>query len=145
MLFQNGSPSTLQFKDQVVREVVDRMCSEFSGQCCTHKASDPPAEEPSTSGTQKATSSTTQRASSSTPNCSSCKGPATGGGYQCRWESLQVHLLEMFSGNVVQEYFINTHYLWYRPVDHSHFLYTASARLASYVSRVVINTTPVTI
>ncbi|XP_050980191.1 NBR1 autophagy cargo receptor a [Labeo rohita] len=72
-----------RFKDQVVREVVDRMCSEFSGQCCTHRALDPPAEEPSTSGTQKATSSTTLRASSSTPNCSSCKGPATGGGYQC--------------------------------------------------------------
>ncbi|XP_026132074.1 next to BRCA1 gene 1 protein-like isoform X1 [Carassius auratus] len=72
-----------RFKDQVVREVVDRMCSEFSGQCCTHRASDPPTEEPSTSGTQKATSSTTLRASSSTPNCSSCKGPATGGGYQC--------------------------------------------------------------
>ncbi|XP_016313923.1 LOW QUALITY PROTEIN: next to BRCA1 gene 1 protein-like [Sinocyclocheilus anshuiensis] len=60
-----------RFKDQVVREVVDRMCSEFSGQCCTHTALDPPAEEPSTSGTQKATSSTTLRASSSTPNCSS--------------------------------------------------------------------------
>ncbi|KAA0725130.1 BRCA1 gene 1 protein [Triplophysa tibetana] len=74
-----------RFKDQVVREVVDRMCSEFSGQCCTHKAPDPPTEEPSTSGTQKTTSSTTQRASSSTPNCSSCKGPATGGGYQCRF------------------------------------------------------------
>ncbi|KTG47841.1 hypothetical protein cypCar_00003898 [Cyprinus carpio] len=74
-----------RFKDQVVREVVDRMCSEFSGQCCTHRALDPPAEEPSTSGTQKATSSTTLRASSSTPNCSSCKGPATGGGYQCRF------------------------------------------------------------
>ncbi|XP_048027039.1 NBR1 autophagy cargo receptor a isoform X1 [Megalobrama amblycephala] len=72
-----------RFKDQVVREVVDRMCSEFSGQCCTHRALDPPTEEPSTSGTQKATSSTTLRASSSTPNCSSCKGPATGGGYQC--------------------------------------------------------------
>ncbi|XP_051530206.1 next to BRCA1 gene 1 protein-like isoform X3 [Myxocyprinus asiaticus] len=72
-----------RFKDQVVREVVDRMCSEFSGQCCTHRASDPPAEEPSTSGTQKPASSTAQRASSSTPNCSSCKGPATGGGYQC--------------------------------------------------------------
>lgn len=72
-----------RFKDQVVREVVDRMCSEFSGQCCTHRDSDPPAEEPSTSGTQKATSSTTLRVSSSTPNCSSCKGPATGGGYQC--------------------------------------------------------------
>ncbi|XP_051968489.1 NBR1 autophagy cargo receptor a isoform X2 [Xyrauchen texanus] len=72
-----------RFKDQVVREVVDRMCSEFSGQCCTHRTSDPPAEEPSTSGTQKPSSSTTQRASSSTPNCSSCKGPATGGGYQC--------------------------------------------------------------
>ncbi|XP_052467501.1 NBR1 autophagy cargo receptor a isoform X3 [Carassius gibelio] len=72
-----------RFKDQVVREVVDRMCSEFSAQCCTHRASDPPAEEPSTSGTQKATSSTTLRASSSTLNCSSCKGPATGGGYQC--------------------------------------------------------------
>ncbi len=85
-LLQNCSQSSLQFKDQVVREVVDRMCSEFSGQCCTHRDSDPPAEEPSTSGTQKATSSTTLRVSSSTPNCSSCKGPATGGGYQCRWE-----------------------------------------------------------
>ncbi|TRY55143.1 hypothetical protein DNTS_032641 [Danionella cerebrum] len=72
-----------RFKDQVVREVVDRMCSEFSGQCCTHKASEATAEEPSTSGTQKAPHSTTARASSSTPNCSSCKGPATGGGYQC--------------------------------------------------------------
>ncbi|XP_051523464.1 next to BRCA1 gene 1 protein-like isoform X2 [Myxocyprinus asiaticus] len=72
-----------RFKDQVVREVVDRMCSEFSGQCCTHRATDLPVEEPSTSGTQKPTSSTTQRACSSTPNCSSCKGPATGGGYQC--------------------------------------------------------------
>ncbi|XP_026861862.2 NBR1 autophagy cargo receptor a isoform X1 [Electrophorus electricus] len=72
-----------RFKDQVVREVVDKMCSEFSGQCCTHRA-DHPSEEPSTSGTQMATvSSTTQRTSSSTPNCSSCKGPATGGGYHC--------------------------------------------------------------
>ncbi|KAF5906334.1 BRCA1 1 protein-like isoform X1, partial [Clarias magur] len=70
-----------RFKDQVVREVVDKMCSEFSGQCCTHRASDPP-EEPRTSGTQLAVvSSTTQR--TSTPNCSSCKGPATGGGYHC--------------------------------------------------------------
>ncbi|XP_017339156.1 NBR1 autophagy cargo receptor a isoform X1 [Ictalurus punctatus] len=70
-----------RFKDQVVREVVDKMCSEFSGQCCTHRASDPP-EEPRTSGTQMAVvSSTTQR--TSIPNCSSCKGPATGGGYHC--------------------------------------------------------------
>ncbi|KAI4873504.1 hypothetical protein NFI96_032592 [Prochilodus magdalenae] len=75
-----------RFKDQVVREVVDRMCSEFSGQCCTHRASDHPSEEPSTSGTQMATvSSTTPRASNPTPNCSSCKGPATGGGYHCRF------------------------------------------------------------
>ncbi|XP_066521994.1 NBR1 autophagy cargo receptor a isoform X2 [Hoplias malabaricus] len=73
-----------RFKDQVVREVVDRMCSEFSGQCCTHRASDHPSEEPSTSGTQMPTvSSTTPRTSNSTPNCSSCKGPATGGGYHC--------------------------------------------------------------
>ncbi|XP_049320626.1 NBR1 autophagy cargo receptor a isoform X2 [Astyanax mexicanus] len=73
-----------RFKDQVVREVVDRMCSEFTGQCCTHRASDHPSEEPSTSGAQMATvSSTTPRTSNSTPNCSSCKGPATGGGYHC--------------------------------------------------------------
>ncbi|XP_062859159.1 NBR1 autophagy cargo receptor a [Trichomycterus rosablanca] len=72
-----------RFKDQVVREVVDKMCSEFSGQCCTHKGSDHnTTEEPRTSGTQLATvSSTTPR--TSTPNCSSCKGPATGGGYHC--------------------------------------------------------------
>ncbi|XP_076856578.1 NBR1 autophagy cargo receptor a isoform X2 [Brachyhypopomus gauderio] len=72
-----------RFKDQVVREVVDKMCSEFSGQCCTHRV-DHTSEEPSTSGTQMATvSSTTPRTSSSTPMCSSCKGPATGGGYHC--------------------------------------------------------------
>ncbi|XP_072523209.1 NBR1 autophagy cargo receptor a [Salminus brasiliensis] len=73
-----------RFKDQVVREVVDRMCSEFSGQCCTHRASDHPSEEPSTSGAQMATvSSTTPRTSNPAPNCTSCKGPATGGGYHC--------------------------------------------------------------
>ncbi|XP_030629716.1 NBR1 autophagy cargo receptor a [Chanos chanos] len=73
-----------KFKDQVVREVVDKMCTEFSGQCCTHRSSDPHSEEPGPSGAQVSkVSSTTARTTSSTPNCSSCKGPATGGGYQC--------------------------------------------------------------
>lgn len=74
-----------KFKDQVVKEVVDKMCREFSGQCCTHRGPGQRAEEPSTSGAQgPAVSSTTGvTTSSSTPTCSNCKGPATGGGYQC--------------------------------------------------------------
>uniref|UniRef100_A0A672HVJ4 NBR1 autophagy cargo receptor a n=1 Tax=Salarias fasciatus TaxID=181472 RepID=A0A672HVJ4_SALFA len=38
-----ASPSP-QFKDEVVKEVVERMCTDFSGQCCTHKASEGPGE-----------------------------------------------------------------------------------------------------
>ncbi|XP_012670051.2 NBR1 autophagy cargo receptor a [Clupea harengus] len=74
-----------KFKDQVVKEVVDKMCSEFSGQCCTHRGPGQRSEEPGTSATQGPTVSSTTGVpfGSSTPTCSSCKGPATGGGYQC--------------------------------------------------------------
>lgn len=130
----------LQFKDQVVREVVDKMCSEFSGQCCTHRALDPPAEEPSTSGTQKATSSTTLRASSSTPNCSSCKGPATGGGYQCRWDCPKTSRIIKF-----QEYLL-LHTLWETESQDVFIIYSFSrcfnqARLTNeeYNKRLILN------
>ncbi|XP_041938470.1 NBR1 autophagy cargo receptor a isoform X1 [Alosa sapidissima] len=74
-----------KFKDQVVKEVVDKMCSEFSGQCCTHRGPGQRSEEPGTSGSQGPiiSSTTGVTSSSSSPTCSSCKGPATGGGYQC--------------------------------------------------------------
>ncbi|XP_062381600.1 NBR1 autophagy cargo receptor a isoform X3 [Sardina pilchardus] len=75
-----------KFKDQVVKEVVDKMCSEFSGQCCTHRGPGQRPEEPGTSSGSQGpiiSSTTGVTSSSSTPTCSSCKGPATGGGYQC--------------------------------------------------------------
>lgn len=83
-----------QFKDEVVKEVVERMCSDFSGQCCTHKTPncDGPLEALGAVGGvnikgPKVNSSTGPPAYSSlgyTPECSKCKRPATDGAYQCR-------------------------------------------------------------
>ncbi|XP_071750872.2 LOW QUALITY PROTEIN: next to BRCA1 gene 1 protein-like [Centroberyx gerrardi] len=89
-----------KFKDQVVREAVEKICREFSGQCCIHKplgggegggggggggrgeggggAEAQQVPEVSSSTLPGAPSS-----SSSTPPCSSCRGQTTGGGYQC--------------------------------------------------------------
>ncbi|KAM9411361.1 next to BRCA1 gene 1 protein-like isoform 4-T4 [Salvelinus alpinus] len=84
-----------KFKDEVVKEVVERMCSDFSGQCCTHKAPNPggPLEAlgavggVNIKGPRVNSSSTGPPAYSSlgyTPECSKCKRPATDGAYQCR-------------------------------------------------------------
>ncbi|XP_014034569.2 next to BRCA1 gene 1 protein isoform X3 [Salmo salar] len=84
-----------KFKDEVVKEVVERMCSDFSGQCCTHKAPNPdgPLEVlgavggVNIKGPKVNSSSTGPPAYSSlgyTPECSKCKRPATDGAYQCR-------------------------------------------------------------
>ncbi|XP_067089026.1 next to BRCA1 gene 1 protein isoform X2 [Osmerus mordax] len=66
-----------KFKDQVVREAVEKICREFSGQCCIHKPLGAEAQVP------EVTSSTLPGAPSSTPACSSCRGQTAGGGYQC--------------------------------------------------------------
>ncbi|XP_042579508.1 next to BRCA1 gene 1 protein-like isoform X1 [Cyprinus carpio] len=66
-----------KFKDQVVREAVEKICREFSGQCCIHK---PVGTEPQV---PEVTSSTLPGAPSSAPACSSCRGQTAGGGYQC--------------------------------------------------------------
>ncbi|XP_016395541.1 next to BRCA1 gene 1 protein-like isoform X3 [Sinocyclocheilus rhinocerous] len=66
-----------KFKDQVVREAVEKICREFSGQCCIHKPVGAEAQVP------EVTSSTLPGAPSSAPACSSCRGQTTGGGYQC--------------------------------------------------------------
>ncbi|KAM9393692.1 next to BRCA1 gene 1 protein isoform 1-T1 [Pholidichthys leucotaenia] len=89
-----------KFKDQVVREAVEKICREFSGQCCIHKplgggtggaaggaagsrgeavvgAESQQVPEVSSSALPGAPST------SSTPPCSSCRGQTTGGGYQC--------------------------------------------------------------
>ncbi|XP_016343216.1 next to BRCA1 gene 1 protein-like isoform X5 [Sinocyclocheilus anshuiensis] len=66
-----------KFKDQVVREAVEKICREFSGQCCIHK---PVGAEPQV---PEVTSSTLPGAPSSAPACSSCRGQTAGGGYQC--------------------------------------------------------------
>lgn len=90
--------SSLQFKDQVVREAVEKICREFSGQCCIHKpiggegggAVGGRGEAVGGAETQQVpeVSSTLPGApSSSTPPCSSCRGQTTGGGYQCRYVS----------------------------------------------------------
>ncbi|XP_071357608.1 next to BRCA1 gene 1 protein isoform X2 [Trachinotus anak] len=84
-----------KFKDQVVREAVEKICREFSGQCCIHKplggggaggagggrgeavGGAEPQQVPEVSSTLPGAPS------SSTPPCSSCRGQTTGGGYQC--------------------------------------------------------------
>ncbi|XP_045886491.1 next to BRCA1 gene 1 protein [Micropterus dolomieu] len=84
-----------KFKDQVVREAVEKICREFSGQCCIHKplgggAGGGGGGRGEAAGGAEAqqvpevSSSTLPGApSSSTPPCSSCRGQTTGGGYQC--------------------------------------------------------------
>ncbi|TRY85403.1 hypothetical protein DNTS_013118, partial [Danionella cerebrum] len=66
-----------KFKDQVVREAVEKICREFSGQCCIHKPVGAEAQVP------EVISSTLPGGPSSAPACSSCRGQTTGGGYQC--------------------------------------------------------------
>ncbi|KAG9343783.1 hypothetical protein JZ751_013164 [Albula glossodonta] len=66
-----------KFKDQVVKEAVEKICREFSGQCCIHKPSGGDGQVPEVS------SSSAAGALSATPACSSCQGQTSGGGYQC--------------------------------------------------------------
>ncbi|XP_030638842.1 next to BRCA1 gene 1 protein [Chanos chanos] len=66
-----------KFKEQVVREAVEKICREFSGQCCIHKPAGAEAQ------VSEVTSSTLPGAPSSAPACSSCRGQTSGGGYQC--------------------------------------------------------------
>lgn len=92
---------SFQFKDQVVREAVEKICREFSGQCCIHKplgggagagvGGGPGGRGEAVGGAEaqqvpEVSSSTLPGApSSSTPPCSSCRGQTAGGGYQCRY------------------------------------------------------------
>lgn len=87
-----------KFKDQVVREAVEKICREFSGQCCIHKplggggggtVGGGGGRGEAVGGAEaqqvpEVSSSTLPGApSSSTPPCSACRGQTTGGGYQC--------------------------------------------------------------
>ncbi|XP_071318213.1 NBR1 autophagy cargo receptor a isoform X3 [Trachinotus anak] len=75
-----------KFKDEVVKEVVERMCSDFSGQCCTHKSSDGPHEASGASGGPigpRPGPSTSNGSLGYTPNCSSCNKLTSEGAYKC--------------------------------------------------------------
>nr|XP_046270973.1 next to BRCA1 gene 1 protein isoform X2 [Scatophagus argus] len=94
-----------KFKDQVVREAVEKICREFSGQCCIHKplgggggggggsagggggGGGGRGDAVGGAGAQQvpevSSSALPGAPSSSTPPCSSCRGQTTGGGYQC--------------------------------------------------------------
>ncbi|KAM9425796.1 LOW QUALITY PROTEIN: NBR1 autophagy cargo receptor a [Pholidichthys leucotaenia] len=75
-----------KFKDEVVKEVVERMCSDFSGQCCTHKSSDGPQEPIGAVGGvmgPKPGPSTSNGSLGYTPNCSSCNKLTSEGAYKC--------------------------------------------------------------
>ncbi|XP_034751130.1 next to BRCA1 gene 1 protein isoform X2 [Etheostoma cragini] len=85
-----------KFKDQVVREAVEKICREFSGQCCIHKplggggAGGGGSRGDAVGGAEaqqvpEVSSTLPGAPSSSTPPCSSCRGQTTGGGYQCRF------------------------------------------------------------
>ncbi|KAF6732799.1 Next to BRCA1 gene 1 protein [Oryzias melastigma] len=97
-----------KFKDQVVREAVEKICREFSGQCCIHKplgggggggggggtgvgegggergSRGETLRGPEAHQVPEVSSFTLPGASaSSTPPCSSCRGQTSGGGFQC--------------------------------------------------------------
>ncbi|XP_067101186.1 NBR1 autophagy cargo receptor a isoform X1 [Osmerus mordax] len=76
-----------KFKDEVVKEVVERMCNDFSGQCCTHKVPDGPSEDLGAVGGDVAqglkVGSSTNSACGYTPACSSCKKLTSEGAYKC--------------------------------------------------------------
>lgn len=75
-----------KFKDEVVKEVVERMCNDFSGQCCTHKSFDGPPEAIGASGGPTAPRpgpSTSNGSLGYTPNCSSCNKLTSEGAYKC--------------------------------------------------------------
>ncbi|KAM6896952.1 NBR1 autophagy cargo receptor a [Xenentodon cancila] len=75
-----------RFKDEVVKEVVERMCNDFSGQCCTHKSSDGLHEASGASGgllAPRPGPSTSNGSLGYTPNCSSCNKLTSEGAYKC--------------------------------------------------------------
>ncbi|CAL8304962.1 unnamed protein product [Lota lota] len=77
-----------KFKDEVVKEVVERMCNDFSGQCCTHKADDEPVAQGASGGApvvvpRVAPPSTSNTSLGYTPNCSSCNKLTSEGAYKC--------------------------------------------------------------
>ncbi|XP_034717348.1 NBR1 autophagy cargo receptor a isoform X5 [Etheostoma cragini] len=75
-----------KFKDEVVKEVVERMCNDFSGQCCTHKSSDGPLEASGARGGPigpRPGPSTSTGSLGYTPNCSSCNKLTSEGAYKC--------------------------------------------------------------
>lgn len=94
----NSKLLLVQFKDQVVREAVEKICREFSGQCCIHKPLGGGAGAVGGAGgrgdavgageaqqvPEVSSSALPGAPTSSTPPCSSCRGQTTGGGYQCR-------------------------------------------------------------
>lgn len=75
-----------KFKDEVVKEVVERMCSDFSVQCCTHKSPEGPHETSGAIGGimgPKPGPSTSNGSLGYTPNCSSCNKLTSEGAYKC--------------------------------------------------------------
>ncbi|XP_014911984.1 NBR1 autophagy cargo receptor a isoform X4 [Poecilia latipinna] len=75
-----------KFKDEVVKEVVERMCNDFSGQCCTHKSSDGLQEDcGAIEGPigPRPGPSTSNGSLGYTPNCSTCNKLTSEGAYKC--------------------------------------------------------------
>lgn len=65
------------------------MCSDFSGQCCTHKSSDEHLEASGASDVPigpRPGPSTSNGSLGYTPNCSSCNKLTSEGAYKCRYE-----------------------------------------------------------
>uniref|UniRef100_A0A3Q2PF40 NBR1 autophagy cargo receptor a n=1 Tax=Fundulus heteroclitus TaxID=8078 RepID=A0A3Q2PF40_FUNHE len=80
------TPERESFKDEVVKEVVERMCNDFSGQCCTHKSSDGLQEDcGAIEGPigPRPGPSTSNGSLGYTPNCSTCNKLTSEGAYKC--------------------------------------------------------------
>uniref|UniRef100_A0A1A8G6C4 Neighbor of brca1 gene 1 n=1 Tax=Nothobranchius korthausae TaxID=1143690 RepID=A0A1A8G6C4_9TELE len=75
-----------KFKDEVVKEVVEKMCNDFSGQCCTHKSSDGLHEVGGACGGLVEPGLGPSASNGSlgyTPNCSTCNKLTSEGAYKC--------------------------------------------------------------
>ncbi|KAK5618832.1 hypothetical protein CRENBAI_010582 [Crenichthys baileyi] len=75
-----------KFKDEVVKEVVERMCNDFSGQCCTHKSLDGLQEDcGAIEGPigPRPGPSTSNGSLGYTPSCSTCNKLTSEGAYKC--------------------------------------------------------------
>uniref|UniRef100_W5N2W4 NBR1 autophagy cargo receptor b n=1 Tax=Lepisosteus oculatus TaxID=7918 RepID=W5N2W4_LEPOC len=72
-----------KFKDQLVKEAVERICQDFSERFCIQKVSQPSSEEPGSVAAQVQEVSSTAADRPKLPACQSCQAQTQRGSYLC--------------------------------------------------------------